>query len=235
MSYDVIVLGGGPGGYVAAERAGQAGLKTLLIEQRALGGTCLNEGCIPSKVLLNSAKIYHYTTEYGRKFGVVCQGSHVDQPAVVARKEKVIHTLVSGVGAAMKASHVEVVNASGMIRGRGDEGIQVEADGKVYTGKNLIIATGSRAFVPPIPGVKEGLASGFVMTNREALALKELPRRLAVIGGGVIGLELAAYYGVVGCETTVIEMMPKIAGPIDDEISALLQKGYEKDGMKFCL
>ena len=235
MSYDVIVLGGGPGGYVAAERAGQAGLKTLLIEQRALGGTCLNEGCIPSKVLLNSAKIYHYTTEYGRKFGVVCQGSHVDQPAVVARKEKVIHTLVSGVGAAMKASHVEVVNASGMIRGRGDEGIQVEADGKVYTGKNLIIATGSRAFAPPIPGVKEGLASGFVMTNREALALKELPRRLAVIGGGVIGLELAAYYGVVGCETTVIEMMPKIAGPIDDEISALLQKGYEKDGMKFCL
>ena len=212
MSYDVIVLGGGPGGYVAAERAGQAGLKTLLIEQRALGGTCLNEGCIPSKVLLNSAKIYHYTTEYGRKFGVVCQGSHVDQPAVVARKEKVIHTLVSGVGAAMKASHVEVVNASGMIRGRSDEGIQVEADGKVYTGKNLIIATGSRAFVPPIPGVKEGLASGFVMTNREALALKELPRRLAVIGGGVIGLE-----------------------PIDDEISALLQKGYEKDGMKFCL
>ena len=121
MSYDVIVLGGGPGGYVAAERAGQAGLKTLLIKQRALGGTCLNEGCIPSKVLLNSAKIYHYTTEYGRKFGVVCQGSHVDQPAVVARKEKVIHTLVSGVGAAMKASHVEVVNASGMIRGRGDE------------------------------------------------------------------------------------------------------------------
>ena len=83
--------------------------------------------------------------------------------------------------------------------------------------------------------MKEGLASGFVMTNREALALKELPRRLAVIGGGVIGLELAAYYGVVGCETTVIEMMPKIAGPIDDEISALLQKGYEKDGMKFCL
>ena len=122
-----------------------------------------------------------------------------------------------------------------VFRGRGDEGIQVEADGKVYTGKNLIIATGSRAFVPPIPGVKEGLASGFVMTNREALALKELPRRLAVIGGGVIGLELAAYYGVVGCETTVIEMMPKIAGPIDDEISALLQKGYEKDGMKFCL
>ena len=232
MSYDVIVLGGGPGGYVAAERAGQAGLKTLLIEQRALGGTCLNEGCIPSKVLLNSAKIYHYTTEYGRKFGVVCQGSHVDQPAVVARKEKVIHTLVSGVGAAMKASHVEVVNASGMIRGRGDEGIQVEADGKVYTGKNLIIATGSRAFVPPIPGVKEGLASGFVMTNREALALKELPRRLAVIGGGVIGVEFATFYSHLGCQVTLVEGMANLLPQLDRELGQNLAQILKKQGVE---
>ena len=232
MSYDVIVLGGGPGGYVAAERAGQAGLKTLLIEQRALGGTCLNEGCIPSKVLLNSAKIYHYTTEYGRKFGVVCQGSHVDQPAVVARKEKVIHTLVSGVGAAMKASHVEVVNASGMIRGRGDEGIQVEADGKVYTGKNLIIATGSRAFVPPIPGVKEGLASGFVMTNREALALKELPRRLTVIGGGVIGVEFATFYSHLGCPVTLVEGMANLLPQMDRELGQNLAQILKKQGVE---
>ena len=232
MSYDVIVLGGGPGGYVAAERAGQAGLKTLLIEQRALGGTCLNEGCIPSKVLLNSAKIYHYTTEYGRKFGVVCQGSHVDQPAVVARKEKVIHTLVSGVGAAMKASHVEVVNASGMIRGRDDEGIQVEADGKVYTGKNLIIATGSRAFVPPIPGVKEGLASGFVMTNREALALKELPRRLAVIGGGVIGVEFATLYSHLGCQVTLVEGMANLLPQLDRELGQNLAQILKKQGVE---
>ena len=235
MLYDVMVLGGGPGGYIAAERAGQAGLKTLLIEQRWLGGTCLNEGCIPSKVLLNSSKIYHYTTDYGRLYGVNAEKSAVDQEKVIERRWAVTKKLVAGVKASMKASHVTVVDAAGMIRGRGAEGIEVEANGEVYTAKNLIIATGSRASVPPIPGVKEGIASGFVMTNYEALDLKTLPKRLCVIGGGVIGLELAAYYGVVGTEVTVVEMLPKIAGPIDNEISTLLQKGYEKDGMKFLL
>ena len=235
MVYDVIVLGGGPGGYIAAERAGQAQLKTLLIEKRALGGTCLNEGCIPSKVLLNSSKIYHYTTEYGQKYGVFCEGAHVDQSIVVERKRRVIQMLVAGVGAAMKAAHVEVVNASGVIRGRSAEGIEVEANGTVYTGRYLILATGSQASVPPIPGVKEGLASGFVLTNREALELQELPGRLTVIGGGVIGLELAAYFGTVGCKTDVVEMLPKIAGPIDGELSSILQKNYEKEGMRFHL
>ena len=225
MSYDVIVLGGGPGGYISAERAGQAGLKTLLIERRWLGGTCLNEGCIPSKVLLNSSKIYHYTTGYGALYGVKCEGSSIDQKKVIARRWGVTKKLTAGVAAAMKASHVEVVDAAGTIKGRGAEGIQVEANGTVYEGKNLIIATGSKASVPPIPGVKEGIESGFVMTNYEALDLAELPKRMVVIGGGVIGLELAAYYGVVGCEVTVVEMLPKIAGPIDNEISTLLQKG----------
>lgn len=235
MAYDVIVLGGGPGGYIAAERAGHAGLKTLLIEKRALGGTCLNEGCIPSKVLLNSSKIFHYTTDYGKLYGVVCDGSHVEQKTVIERKRRVIDTLVGGVGMAMKANHVEVVNAIGTIAGRNGDTIAVEAEGKTYETKYLIVATGSKASVPPIPGVKEGIASGFVMTNFEALELTELPKRMVVIGGGVIGLELAAYYGVVGCKVDVVEMLPKIAGPIDAEISTLLQKGYEKEGMTFHL
>lgn len=235
MSYDIIVLGGGPGGYIAAERAGHAGLKTLLIEKRALGGTCLNEGCIPSKVLLNSSKIYHYTTEYGSLYGVNCEGSSVDQKKVIERKRKVINTLVSGVGAAMKANHVEVVNDVATIVGRTGDMIRVKSGDKEYETKNLIIATGSKASVPPIPGVKEGIASGFVMTNFEALELETLPKRMVVIGGGVIGLELAAYYGVVGCHVDVVEMLPKIAGPIDNDISTLLQKGYEKQGMTFHL
>ena len=235
MAYDVIVLGGGPGGYIAAERAGHAGLKTLLIEKRALGGTCLNEGCIPSKVLLNSAKIFHYTTDYGKLYGVACNGSSVDQKAVIERKRRVVKMLVGGVGAAMKANHVEVVDAMGTIVGRSGDVIQVEAAGKTYEGRYLIIATGSKAAVPPIPGVKEGIASGFVMTNYEALELEEVPQRLVVIGGGVIGLELAAYYGGVGSKVDVVEMLTKIAGPIDGEISTLLQKGYEKQGMAFHL
>lgn len=235
MAYDVIVLGGGPGGYISAERAGHAGLKTLLIEKQTLGGTCLNVGCIPSKALLNSSKIYHYTTDYGRLYGVECGETKINQKTVVERKRRVIHTLVSGVAATMKANHVEVLNAIGTIVGRGAEGIQVEADGKIYEGKHLIIATGSRASIPPIPGLKEGIASGFVMTNVEALELQTIPKNMVVIGGGVIGLELAAYYGVVDCQVDVVEMLPKIAGPIDNEISSILQKGYEKQGMKFHL
>ncbi|MBR4150183.1 MAG: dihydrolipoyl dehydrogenase [Firmicutes bacterium] len=235
MIYDVIVLGGGPGGYIAAERAGQAKLKTLLIEKRALGGTCLNEGCIPSKALLSSAKIYHNAGEYGAQYGVHFGGVSIDQPAVIQRKQKVVNTLVNGVAVSMKAAKVEVVNHVGKIKGRGADGIEIEAGGEVYTAKNLIIATGSRPATPPIPGLEEGLKSKFVMTSREALELLEIPKRMVVIGGGVIGLELAAYYGTVGSEVSIVEMLPKIAGPTDEEISALLQKDYEAQGMKFYL
>jgi len=235
MSYDVIVLGGGPGGYIAAERAGHAGLKTLLIEKRALGGVCLNEGCVPSKALLNSSKIYNYAAGYGEKYGVSCENARIDHGAVIARKNKVVKTLVAGVGASMKANNVEVVMAAGMIKGKSAEGVEVEAEGKSYVGKNLIVATGSTAVVPPIPGVKEGIEAGFVLTNREVLDLPEIPAKFVVIGGGVIGLEMAAYYGTVGSEVEVVEMLNKIAGPTDAEISARLQKNYEKKGIKFNL
>lgn len=232
--YDLIVLGGGPGGYCAAERAGHAGLKTLLIEKRALGGVCLNEGCIPSKALLNSAKMYDHA-RHSVAYGVTADDVKIDQKAVIARKNKVVKTLVGGVAAQMKANHVEVVYAEGKILGKDGEGFKVEAGGKIYNSVYLIVATGSTAVVPPIPGVKEGLESGFVMTNREILDLEEIPAALTVIGGGVIGLEMASYFNSVGSKVTVVEMLNKIAGPTEAEISDILLKNYEKKGIEFKL
>lgn len=231
--YDLVVLGGGPGGYLAAERAAHAGLKTLLLEKRSLGGVCLNEGCIPSKALLNSAKTFEHA-RHAAAYGVTCGDVKIDQAAVVARKAKVVRTLVSGVKAKMKAHGVTVVMEEGKIAGKTAEGFQITAAGQNYVGKKLIIATGSSAAVPPIPGVKENLGD-FVMTNREVLDLTEIPEKFTVIGGGVIGLEMAAYYASVGSQVTVVEMLDHIAGPTDREISNRLQKELEAKGVVFLL
>ena len=231
--YDLIVIGGGPGGYLAAERAAHKGLKTLLFEKRSLGGVCLNEGCIPSKALLNSAKHYEHAL-HGDAFGVTCADVKLDQKAVVTRKNKVVKTLVSGVKAKMKAHKVTVVMETATITGKTAEGFTVEAAGTAYAAKKLIIAAGSSAVVPPIPGVKENLGS-FVLTNREVLDLEAVPEKLTVIGGGVIGLEMAAYYATVGSKVTVVEMLDHIAGPTDRQISGMLQKQMEKKGVTFLL
>lgn len=240
-SFDLIVIGGGPGGYLAAERAGHAGLKVALFEKKALGGVCLNEGCIPSKALLYSAKVFDYAN-HAAACGVTVKGASIDQNAVIDRKDGVVKTLVSGVGAAMKKNRVTVINAVAVIKGKTADGFEVEATGiagdaagKVYTGKKLIVAAGSEAVVPPIPGAKEGLAAGYVLTNREILNLREIPKALAIVGGGVIGLEMASYFCSVGSKVTVIEMLNKIAGPTDDEISAILQKNYAEKGVDFKL
>ena len=227
--FDLIVIGGGPGGYLAAERAAHAGLKTLLFEKNSLGGVCLNEGCIPSKALLNSAKHYEHAL-HSDAFGVTCKDVSIDQNAVITRKRKVVRTLVSGVRAKMKGAGVTVKMEQAKIEGKTAEGFTVNG----CTGKNLIIATGSTAAVPPIPGLKENLGS-FVLTNREVLELTEIPEKFTVIGGGVIGLEMAAYYTAVGSKVTVIEMLDHIAGPTDLEISSLLQKELEKKGITFLL
>ena len=233
-NYDVIIIGGGPGGYLAAERAGQAKLKTLCVEDRHLGGTCLNEGCIPTKTLLQSAKTYAHAL-HGEAYGVRVEKVSIDQSAVIDRKEKVVRTLVSGVGAALKASHVDVVNGRGVITGRSAEGVTVQVGEELYIGKNLIVATGSVNAQPPIPGLKEALDSGFALTNRELLSLRESPARLAVIGGGVIGLEMAAYYQLTGTAVTVVEMLDHIAGPNDPDLVKILHRNLEKDGMEFHL
>ncbi len=232
--FDLLVVGGGPGGYLCAERAAQGGLKVALFEKKALGGTCLNEGCIPTKTLLNSSKMYRHATE-SAAYGVTATGVTYDHAKVVARKNKVVNTLVSGVGATMSANKVTVITGEAVITGRADEGFTVQANGTTYTGRRLSIASGSETVVPPVPGLKEGLASGFVVTNREVLDLTELPKNLVVIGGGVIGLEMAYYFASVGVAVTVIEMMPKIAGATDPEICKVLTDAFVKRGMTFKL
>ena len=232
--FDLIVLGGGPGGYMCAERAAQGGLKVCLFEKRALGGTCLNEGCIPTKTLLNSSKMYRHATE-SAAFGVTVTGAAYDHAKVIDRKNKVVKTLVSGVGATMSANKVTVITADAKVAGRSGTDYAVEANGTTYLGTRLAIASGSETVVPPVPGLKEGLAAGFVVTNREVLDMRELPKDLVVIGGGVIGLEMAYYFASVGVKVTVIEMMPKIAGATDPEICKVLQDGFVKKGMVFKL
>lgn len=232
--FDLIVLGGGPAGYSGAERAARGGLKTAVFEKRALGGVCLNEGCIPSKALLNSAKIYDHAVR-GERYGVFVSGARVDQGAVVARKDKVVKALVSGIGMKLKKENVTVVEKSAVITGRSAEGFIVEADGESFAADRLLIATGSAPALLPVPGLREGLGSGFCLTNREILALTEIPDELVVIGGGVVGLEMASYFNSVGSKVTVIEMLPKIAGAMDGEVSELLLKEYRKRGVDFKL
>ncbi len=233
--FDLIVIGGGPGGYLAAERAGHAGLKTMVIEKRAFGGVCLNEGCVPSKTFLNSAKVFDYAN-HAKAYGVTVDGkTSIDQKAVVERKNGVVKMLVSGVEGQLKRNKVTMKKAEAFIEGKCEEGFTVKAGEEKFVAKRLIIATGSMPVVPPIPGLRENLEAGVVMTNREVLDLTEIPKELVVIGGGVIGLEMASYFSSVGSKVTVVEMLNKIAGPTENEISGILQKSLAKKGVDFKL
>ncbi|MHC1694735.1 MAG: dihydrolipoyl dehydrogenase [Eubacteriales bacterium] len=232
--YDLIIIGGGPAGYNAAERACAGGLKTVLFEGRALGGVCLNEGCIPTKTLLYSAKIYDYA-KHSSDYGVSFTGASIDHGFVVKRKDKVVKTLVGGVAAKLKKAGCEVVSEFATITGKSAEGYAIKAGGKDYAAAHLLICSGSTPAIPPIPGLKESVASGYALTNREILDLTSIPESLAVIGGGVIGLEMASYFNSVGSKVTVIEMLDHIAGPTDAELSAILLKNYKKKGIEFKL
>ena len=231
--YDLAIIGGGPGGYVAAERAGGAGLSVILFEKRELGGVCLNEGCIPTKTLLYSAKVLDYA-HHADKYGVTVDGAALEYAKVLKRKEKVVKKLVGGIKVKMREAAVEVVKEEATIQGKNGEAFVITAGEASYEARKLLICTGSEAAVPPIPGLREGLGDT-VLTNREILALEEQPESLVVIGGGVIGMEFASFFNSIGTKVTVVEMLPKILGPLDDEISAMLQAQYAKKGVEFHL
>ena len=229
-TYDLLIIGGGPGGYMAAERAGHAGLNVLLAEKRALGGVCLNEGCIPSKTLLHSAKIYDNAL-HGSAYGITVEGASIDHGRVIARKNAVVSTLTGGIKALMKQNKVTVLYGEASIIDKNT----IIVNGETYSGSRMIIATGSVPIIPPIPGAAEKMELGRVLTSREILDLEAVPKELAIIGGGVVGLEMASYYNTAGSKVTVIEMLPKIAGPTDGEISDILLKNYKKKGIGFLL
>lgn len=231
LTHDLIILGGGPAGYTAAERAARGGLNTLLIEKRALGGVCLNEGCIPTKTLLYSAKIWHLT-EDAKKYGIEASADRFLMDKVNARKNKVVRKLVAGIKGKMTNAGVTVVTGEGEILApTTPQEYSVKVGEEIYTAPRLLLASGSETFVPPIPG----LDTVEYWTSREALESKELPKSIAIIGGGVIGMEFAAFYNRVGVEVHVIEMLPEILGGMDSEMGALLRAEYTKLGVKFYL
>ncbi len=229
--YSLAIIGGGPAGYVAAEKAAKGGMSVVLFEDRELGGVCLNEGCIPTKTLLYSAKMLDQA-RHADRYGVVVPDARVDFPTVMKRKEKVVKKLVGGVRVRMRNAGVEVVKATASVVGGASGAFVLEAGGERYEAEKILVCTGSEASVPPIPGLAQSEA---VVTNREILALDAIPERLVIIGGGVIGMEFASFFNSVGTEVTVIEMLPKILGPMDDEISTMLQAQYAKKGVKFFL
>ena len=232
MTFDIAIIGAGPGGYVAAQRAAAQGLKTLLFEERELGGVCLNEGCIPTKTLLYSAKLYEHASG-SEKYGVSTEGACLDFAKVMARKDKVTKKLTGAIRVSMRNLGVEVVKARARILGGSDGDFRIEAAGQEYNAGKILLCTGSSTFIPPIPGL--GAMGEAVITSREALSLDKAPQDLVIIGGGVIGMEFASFFNSIGTKVTVIEMLPEILGALDDEISAMLRTAYAAKGVVFNL
>ena len=226
MKYQIAIIGGGPAGYTAAETAGKAGLNVVLFEKRSLGGVCLNEGCIPTKTLLYSAKTYD-SARHASKYAVNVSEVLFDLPKIIARKQKVVRKLALGVKGKLTANNVTIVNGEASIVDKN----HVLCGDETYECDNLLLCTGSETFIPPIPGID----TVPYWTHRDALDNKELPKSLVVIGGGVIGMEFASFFNSLGVEVTVIEMLDEILGGMDKELSAMLRAEYAKRGIKFML
>ena len=225
---DVVIIGGGPGGYVAAIKAAHLGLKAVLIEKDKLGGVCLNRGCIPTKALVSTAELLNHLQRAG-EFGIQVKDYSIDFPAIMKRKDLITRRLSSGVEQLMKANQVRVVRGEGQIIEPGIVEV-LDADGQkeVIKTKNIIIATGSKVMKLPIPGID----SGGVITSDEALSLSELPSKMIIIGGGVVGIEFAGIFKALGVEVTVVEMLPRILLPIDEEIARRLAMNLKRKGIE---
>lgn len=227
MEYFLAIIGGGPAGYTAAEKASKAGKDVILFEQNALGGTCLNVGCIPTKSLLYSAKQY-YNATHAQKYGVTAENVTFDFAAMQKRKTIVVRKLVAGIKQRLNNEHCTLVNGVAKIVSRNDSNVSIECNGETYEAANLLICTGSTNFVPPIPGIKENPA---VWDSTDALAATELPKSIIIVGGGVIGMEFATLYHELGVPVTVIEAMPTILPNLDQDVVQILLDKYRKAGI----
>ena len=218
--FDLIVIGAGPGGYEAAAHAGSLGKSVAVVEKAELGGTCLNVGCIPAKTFLRSSRLFREYRE-AAALGIIVGAPSFDMPALVARKDKVVGTLKRGVSGLLRDTSVEVLYGTGRLVGRN----AVEVAGERHETANILIASGSRPAVPPIPGVD----GERVLDSTSVFALKAVPERIAIIGGGYIGLEFASFFHEIGTEVTVYEALPRIAtgcdGDIADELLKILRRG----------
>ncbi len=225
--YDIAILGGGPGGYVAAIRAAQRGAKTVLIEKEALGGVCLNVGCIPTKTLLRSAQVYQDIVD-AANFGVIVNGEvKLDWPTMLSRKNKVVQQLTSGVTQLLKANGVDVRHGYGVVQDKNT----IIVDGEEIKTKNLIIATGSRPTILPIPGLQEAMDSGIAVDSTGALAFETIPERFIVVGGGVIGIEFAALFSTLGSKVTVLEKFSILNG-LDSDIQSQMRRFLKRRGVE---
>ncbi len=226
-SFDVVVIGAGPGGYVAAIRAAQLGLKTAVVEREHLGGICLNWGCIPTKALLRSSEVFHLMHR-AKEFGLKADGIGYDLDAVVKRSRSVAAQLSGGIGHLLKKNKVTVVMGEATIPAKGKVSVKTEKGTEELVAKNIILATGARA--RELPGLE---ADGdLVWTYKHALQPPRMPKKLLVIGSGAIGIEFASFYNTLGADTTVVEVMDRVLPVEDAEISAFAKKAFTKQGMK---
>ena len=229
LKYDVIVIGGGPGGYVAAIKAAQLGAKVAVVEDGNLGGVCLNWGCIPTKTLIRTAKLFQdiKISEEFAILGIEEEKISVDWKKLIQRKNRVVRRLVTGINGLLKKHKIDLYDGWATVKNKNE----VEVNGETITGKNLILATGATEYMPPISGLEEALKTGKVLNSKATFELEEMPKELIVIGGGVIAVEFATIFNAIGSKVTLIQRSKQILSATEKEMGRTLQRQLKKDGI----